>query len=62
MQTYEIISHQKLSFVIFGCDGVLVHQGLYIFVHVHPLDCLFYLSLALEAAKVCVCVCIVSQL
>lgn len=51
-QTYKIISHQKLSFVIFSCDVVFLHQGFYIFVHVHPLDCLLYLSLALEAAKV----------
>lgn len=52
MQTYKIISHQKLSCVIFSCDAVFLHQGLYVFIHVHPLDCLFYLSLALEVAEV----------
>ena len=46
--TYKIISHQKLCFVIFCCDAVFHQQGLYVFVHVHPLHCLFYLFLGLE--------------
>lgn len=53
LQTYKIINHQKLSFVILGCDTVLLHQGLYVFIHVHPLGRLLYLSLALEEAEVC---------
>lgn len=52
LQTYKIISHQKLCFVIFSCDAVFLHQGLYVFIHVHPLDCLFYLPLALEVAGI----------
>lgn len=52
LQTYKIISHQILCFVIFSCDAGFHHQGLYVFIHVHPLDCLFGLSLALEVAEV----------
>lgn len=53
-KTYEIISHQKLGFVIFSGVSVLFYQGLYVFISVHPLDCLFYLCLALEVAQVCI--------
>ncbi len=52
LQTYKIISHQKLGFVILGCDAVFLHHGLYVFIHVHPLGRLLYLSLALEVAEV----------
>lgn len=51
VQAYKIISHQKLCLVVFSHDVVFLHQGLHVFVHVHPLDCLFYLLLALETAE-----------
>lgn len=55
-QTHKIISHEKLCFVIVCCDAVFRHQSLHISVHVHLLDDLFYLPLALEFAKVFVLV------
>lgn len=53
--SYEIISHQKLCFVLCGCDAVFLYHSLYVFIHVHPLDRLLYLSLALQAADECIC-------
>lgn len=52
LQTYKIIRHQKLDFVVFSCDSVFFLQDLYVFVHVHPLHQLYYLCLALEEAEV----------
>lgn len=50
--TYKIISHQKLYFIVFSCVATFIYQGLYVLIHVDPLDGLFYLLLALKAGEV----------
>lgn len=52
LQTYKIIHHQKLNFVILS-NSVFFLQDLYVFVHVHSLDQLLYLLMALEEAELC---------
>lgn len=48
--THKVIGHEELCFVVISGDVVFLHQNLNISVHVHLLDGLLYLPMALEYA------------
>lgn len=51
-RTHKVIGHEELCFDVVRSDAVLLHQNLNVLVHVHLLDGLLYLPVALQRAAV----------